>query len=90
MCSAFDTDDITLYRNTYICYETYAGWGSLPTLETQDVGMVSSTGNGRRYAAQALLGSLAQREHDVLLTAVLVYASRLGPAAFVGSGNWKG
>jgi len=51
--------------------------------------MVSSTGNGRRYAAQALLGSLAQRENDVLLTAVLVYASRLGPAA-VGSGNWKG
>ncbi len=41
--------------------------------------MVSSTGNGRRYAAQALLGSLAQRETDVLLTAVLVYASRLGP-----------
>ncbi|CAK9040735.1 Hypothetical protein (Fragment), partial [Durusdinium trenchii] len=37
-----------------------------------DVGMVSSTGNGRRYAAQALLRSIAQSE-DFELTAVLVY-----------------
>lgn len=43
---------------------------------SKDVGMVSSTGNGRRYAAQALLRSIAQSE-DFELTAVLVYDTGL-------------
>jgi len=47
--------------------------------------MVSSTGNGRRYAAQALVRSV-QQSRELELTAVLVYAT--GRFGTIPSGKW--
>lgn len=49
--------------------------------------MVSSTGNGRRYAAQALLRSVQQSQH-LELTAVLVYVAEPNGGVAIGSPSW--
>eukprot|EP00439_Symbiodinium_sp_Y106_P076416 s3379_g15.t1 len=50
-----------------------------------DLGMVSTTGNGRRYAAQALLRDIMCTE-GVLLTALLIYDWKNDSTE--SSGNW--
>jgi hypothetical protein len=68
-----------VYNGYYKVMANIPKMGPVPTPvpstgASKDPGMVSSTGNGRRYAAQALVRSV-QESRELELTAVLVYAT---------------